>query len=123
RRAQGDSAAGAAADAAADGHVARVQRVASSVLPTPHGELTVHGYRDLLTGAEHVALVSGDPTSAGAVVRLHSECLTGDAFGSLRCDCGAQLDAALAEVARHGGAVVYLRDHEGRGIGLLPKLA
>ncbi|GAA4354200.1 3,4-dihydroxy-2-butanone-4-phosphate synthase [Angustibacter luteus] len=119
RRAQGDE----GSPAAPHGDVQRVRRVASSVLPTRHGELTVHGYRDLVTGAEHVALVSGDPTSPGAVVRLHSECLTGDAFGSLRCDCGAQLDAALGEITRHGGAVVYLRDHEGRGIGLLPKLA
>ena len=106
-----------------DARRAGAARRRPAVLPTRHGELTVHGYRDLVTGAEHVALVSGDPTAPGAVVRLHSECLTGDAFGSLRCDCGAQLDAALAEVARHGGAVVYLRDHEGRGIGLLPKLA
>jgi 3,4-dihydroxy 2-butanone 4-phosphate synthase/GTP cyclohydrolase II len=102
---------------------ARVRREATSVLPTRHGQLTVHGYRDLLSGAEHVALVSGDPTGPDAVARLHSECLTGDAFGSLRCDCGGQLDAALAEVARRGGVVVYLRDHEGRGIGLLAKLA
>ncbi len=82
-----------------------------------------HGYRDLLTGAEHLALVSGDLTAPDAVVRLHSECLTGDVLGSLRCDCGAQLDAALEQVARRGGAVVYLRGHEGRGVGLLAKLA
>jgi 3,4-dihydroxy 2-butanone 4-phosphate synthase/GTP cyclohydrolase II len=102
---------------------ARVRREATSVLPTRHGQLTVHGYRDLVSGVEHVALVSGDPTAPQAVTRMHSECLTGDAFGSLRCDCGGQLDAAMAQVAEHGGTIVYLRDHEGRGIGLLAKLA
>ncbi|MGN6611771.1 MAG: bifunctional 3,4-dihydroxy-2-butanone-4-phosphate synthase/GTP cyclohydrolase II [Angustibacter sp.] len=101
----------------------RVQRVASTTLPTRHGTFVAHGYRDLLTGAEHLALVSGDLTAPDAVVRLHSECLTGDVLGSLRCDCGAQLDAALEQVARRGGAVVYLRGHEGRGVGLLAKLS
>jgi 3,4-dihydroxy 2-butanone 4-phosphate synthase / GTP cyclohydrolase II len=100
----------------------RVRRVATTTLPTRHGTFTAHGFRDLLTGAEHVALVSGRPQSADAVVRLHSECLTGDVLGSLRCDCGAQLDAALAQVAEHGGVVLYLRGHEGRGVGLLAKL-
>jgi 3,4-dihydroxy 2-butanone 4-phosphate synthase/GTP cyclohydrolase II len=100
----------------------RVRRVAETRLPTRHGEFAAYGYRDLLTGAEHLALVSGDPTGPDAVVRVHSECLTGDGLGSLRCDCGPQLDAALAAVARRGGAVVYLRGHEGRGIGLLAKL-
>ena len=101
---------------------ARVHRVATTTLPTVHGTFTAHGYRDLRTGAEHLALVSGDPTSPTAVVRLHSECLTGDALGSLRCDCGTQLQAALAMVAAAGGAVLYLRGHEGRGVGLLSKL-
>ncbi len=101
---------------------ARVHRVATTTLPTVHGTFTAHGYRDLRTGAEHLALVSGDPTGPGAVVRLHSECLTGDALGSLRCDCGSQLQAALAMVAARGGAVLYLRGHEGRGVGLLSKL-
>jgi 3,4-dihydroxy 2-butanone 4-phosphate synthase/GTP cyclohydrolase II len=101
---------------------ARVQRVASTSLPTRHGTFTAHGYRDLLTGAEHLALVSGRPASADAVVRLHSECLTGDVLGSLRCDCGAQLDAALEQVAERGGVVLYLRGHEGRGVWLLAKL-
>jgi 3,4-dihydroxy 2-butanone 4-phosphate synthase/GTP cyclohydrolase II len=102
----------------------RVRRVATTTLPTRQGRFTAVGYRDLLTGAEHVALVSGSP-AAGALVRVHSECLTGDAFGSLRCDCGPQLDAALAAVEADalGGVVVYLRGHEGRGIGLLAKLA
>lgn len=96
----------------------RVERVTTTTLPTRHGRLVAHGYRDLVTGAEHVALTR----PGGSRVRVHSECLTGDAFGSRRCDCGPQLDAALAEVAEHGGAVVYLRGHEGRGVGLLDKL-
>ncbi|GAB3596446.1 bifunctional 3,4-dihydroxy-2-butanone-4-phosphate synthase/GTP cyclohydrolase II [Angustibacter peucedani] len=100
----------------------RVRRAATTTLPTRHGTFTAHGYRDLLTGAEHVALVHGDVRAPDAVVRLHSECLTGDVLGSRRCDCGDQLDAALREVAEHGGTVVYLRGHEGRGVGLLPKL-
>ena len=101
----------------------RVHRVATTALPTAHGTFTAHGYRDLRTGAEHLALVSGDANGPAAVVRLHSECLTGDVLGSLRCDCGAQLQASLAMVAERGGVVVYLRGHEGRGVGLLSKLA
>ena len=101
----------------------RVERVATTSLPTRFGTFTATGYRDLLTGAEHVALSRpGDATDA-PLVRVHSECLTGDGFGSLRCDCGPQLAAALRAVAEEGGAVVYVRGHEGRGIGLLPKLA
>jgi 3,4-dihydroxy 2-butanone 4-phosphate synthase/GTP cyclohydrolase II len=100
----------------------RVQRVAESLLPTRHGDFRAIAYRDLLTGHEHVALVAGTPPAQGALVRVHSECLTGDAFGSSRCDCGPQLDAAMEAVAASGGAVVYLRGHEGRGIGLLAKL-
>ena len=74
-------------------------------------------------GAEHVALVYGDPGTEEVMVRLHSECLTGDVFGSRRCDCGPQLEASMAEVTKNGsGIVVYLRGHEGRGIGLLHKL-
>ncbi|MBO1750420.1 3,4-dihydroxy-2-butanone-4-phosphate synthase [Actinotalea sp. BY-33] len=102
----------------------RVHATGVATLPTRHGHFRVHGYRDLRTGAGHVALVSdgiGVPTTL-PVVRVHSECLTGDAFGSLRCDCGPQLDASLAQAAREGGAVVYLRGHEGRGIGLLSKI-
>jgi 3,4-dihydroxy 2-butanone 4-phosphate synthase/GTP cyclohydrolase II len=103
---------------------ARVQRTGTARLPTRHGDFTVHGYRDLRTGAGHVALVPvGVERPADVpVVRVHSECLTGDAFGSLRCDCGPQLDAALERASREGGAVVYLRGHEGRGIGLLAKI-
>jgi 3,4-dihydroxy 2-butanone 4-phosphate synthase / GTP cyclohydrolase II len=106
----------------------QVQRVATTRLPTVHGTFTAYAYRDLLDGAEHVALVMGDIASEevgddAVLVRLHSECLTGDAFGSLRCDCGPQLRAALDMVAGAGrGVVVYLRGHEGRGIGLAHKL-
>ena len=100
----------------------RVHRVATTTLPTTHGTFTAHGYRDLRTGAEHLALVNGDPDAPTAVVRLHSECLTGDVLGSLRCDCGPQLQASLAKVAERGGVVLYLRGHEGRGVGLLSKL-
>lgn len=96
----------------------RVEAVAVAELPTAHGRFQLLGFRDLRTGAEHVALVR----PGGNLVRVHSECLTGDAFGSARCDCGPQLDAALAEVGVHGGAVVYLRGQEGRGVGLLDKI-
>lgn len=100
----------------------RVERISHAHLPTRHGELRVLGYRDLLTQQEHVALVAGDPPGRGALVRVHSECLTGDSFGSLRCDCGPQLEAALEMVSAESGVVVYLQGHEGRGIGLLAKL-
>lgn len=105
----------------------RVVRAATTRLPTAYGTFTMHGYADAQTGAEHVALVSprsGSRTGSSAVplVRVHSECVTGDAFGSLRCDCGPQLDRSLERVAAEGGAVVYLRGHEGRGVGLLAKL-
>ena len=100
----------------------RVQRVTDSQLPTEHGEFRVVAYRDLQTGHEHVALVAGTPAATGALVRVHSECLTGDVFGSSRCDCGPQLDSAMDRIGRQGGVVVYLRGHEGRGIGLLGKV-
>jgi 3,4-dihydroxy 2-butanone 4-phosphate synthase/GTP cyclohydrolase II len=106
----------------ADAALPRVRRVTEAQLPTRHGTFVAVGYRDLLTGAEHVALHTGDVRAPEAVVRVHSECLTGDTFGSLRCDCGPQLEAALATVAAHGGVVVYLGGHEGRGVGLLSKL-
>ncbi|MEP7036648.1 MAG: GTP cyclohydrolase II, partial [Actinomycetota bacterium] len=101
----------------------RVERLAETVLPTRHGVFRVVGYRDLLTGDDHLALVSpkGLPGRA-PLARLHSECLTGDVFGSQRCDCGAQLERSLERVAAEGGAVVYLRGHEGRGVGLISKL-
>jgi len=101
---------------------ARVVAGASALLPTRHGQLRVTGYRDASTGDAHVALTSPWPDATTPLVRVHSECLTGDSFGSLRCDCGPQLDAALRMICREGGAVVYLRGHEGRGIGLLAKL-
>jgi 3,4-dihydroxy 2-butanone 4-phosphate synthase/GTP cyclohydrolase II len=105
----------------------RVRRTAVTTLPTRFGTFTARGYLDLRTGAAHLALTRTATDGAahatrGVLVRVHSECLTGDAFGSLRCDCGPQLDAALARVADAGGAVVYLGGHEGRGVGLLAKL-
>jgi GTP cyclohydrolase II len=101
----------------------RVERLAETSLPTRHGVFRVVGYRDLLTGDDHLALVSprGLPGRA-PLARLHSECLTGDAFGSERCDCGPQLERSLERVAAEGGIVVYLRGHEGRGVGLISKL-
>jgi 3,4-dihydroxy 2-butanone 4-phosphate synthase/GTP cyclohydrolase II len=107
-------------------HELQVRRVATTALPTEFGAFIAHGYRDAVSGAEHVALVCGDPRLSGGtdvLVRLHSECLTGDVFGSQRCDCGPQLQAAMAAVTAEGaGVVVYLRGHEGRGIGLVDKL-
>ena len=101
----------------------RVERLAETRLPTRHGVFRVVGYRDLLTGDDHLALVSpkGLPGRA-PLARLHSECLTGDVFGSQRCDCGPQLERSLERVAAEGGIVVYLRGHEGRGVGLISKL-
>lgn len=95
-----------------------------TALPTEHGEFRVRAYRDRATGADHVAIIAGDPAAAadGAIVRVHSECLTGEAFGSLKCECGPQLDAALETIQQDGGVVIYLRGHEGRGIGLINKL-
>lgn len=101
---------------------ARVVASGDARLPTRHGEVTIRGFRDARTGEEHVALTAPTPDGAVPIVRVHSECLTGDAFGSQRCDCGPQLDAAIARVANEGGAVVYLRGHEGRGIGILGKV-
>jgi 3,4-dihydroxy 2-butanone 4-phosphate synthase/GTP cyclohydrolase II len=102
----------------------QVQRVAEARIPTAHGVFRAVGYDSLLDGIEHVALVYGEiGDGENLLVRVHSECLTGDVFGSLRCDCGPQLDAALALVAAEGrGVVLYVRGHEGRGIGLLHKL-
>jgi len=101
----------------------RIERLAETRLPTKHGVFRVVGYRDLLTGDDHLALVSpkGLPGRA-PLARLHSECLTGDVFSSQRCDCGAQLERSLERVAAEGGIVVYLRGHEGRGVGLISKL-
>ena len=103
---------------------ALVTRTVETRLPNRHGEWRAVGFRGVTDGAEHVALVLGDlGEGTDVLVRMHSECLTGDAFGSHRCDCGAQLDAAMADIAREGrGVVIYLGGHEGRGIGLLHKL-
>ncbi|GAA4666007.1 bifunctional 3,4-dihydroxy-2-butanone-4-phosphate synthase/GTP cyclohydrolase II [Streptomyces chumphonensis] len=101
-----------------------VTREAVTRLPTAHGPFRAHGYRSTLDGVEHIALVAGElGDGEDVLVRMHSECLTGDIFGSQRCDCGPQLDASLRRVQEEGrGVVVYLRGHEGRGIGLLSKL-
>lgn len=100
-----------------------IRYIASSKLPTPFGEFTMHGFEDTETGKEHVALSMGDIGNGEPVLaRAHSECLTGDALFSLRCDCGFQLEAALRSVSIAGrGVVLYLRQ-EGRGIGLLNKI-
>ncbi|TSB19256.1 GTP cyclohydrolase II [Streptomyces benahoarensis] len=102
---------------------AGVRRLAQARIPTAHGELRCVAYA-AAGGVEHLAFVAGEVSGAAdALVRLHSECATGDLMGSLRCDCGAQLDEALRRVATEGtGAVVYLRGHEGRGIGIAAKL-
>lgn len=104
-------------------HETQVERLAETRLPTEFGEFTALGYRDRISGVEHIALVYGDPDPQDTLVRVHSECLTGDVFGSQRCDCGPQLEAAMADIEAEGsGVVVYLRGQEGRGIGLLHKL-
>jgi 3,4-dihydroxy 2-butanone 4-phosphate synthase/GTP cyclohydrolase II len=102
----------------------QVERVVEARIPTRHGEFTAAGYRSTFDDREHIALVRGDiGDGRDVLVRVHSECLTGDVFGSLRCDCGPQLDSALEAVATEGrGVVLYVRGHEGRGIGLLHKL-
>ncbi|MFJ9690187.1 bifunctional 3,4-dihydroxy-2-butanone-4-phosphate synthase/GTP cyclohydrolase II [Streptomyces bacillaris] len=103
-----------------------VRREATTRLPTQFGDFTAYGYRSTADGVEHVALVHGDVTENGGedvLVRIHSECLTGDIFQSQRCDCGPQLHASMRRITEEGrGVVVYLRGHEGRGIGLLSKL-
>src|SRR6266699_4465330 len=108
-----------------------VTRVVQTTVPNAYGQWRAIGYLNSMDGTEHVAMVFGDVESAGGdgkpapdvLVRMHSECLTGDVFGSQRCDCGTQLNAAMAAIAAEGrGIVVYLRGHEGRGIGLLSKL-
>ena len=101
-----------------------VERVSSCRLPTPFGVFTLYGYRELPSGREQLAVVMGDVADGRDVlVRVHSECMTSEVFGSMRCDCKPQLDDAMRRVAAEGrGVVVYLRGHEGRGIGLLDKL-
>jgi 3,4-dihydroxy 2-butanone 4-phosphate synthase/GTP cyclohydrolase II len=101
-----------------------VKRVAEARVPTEWGDFTAYVYESLLDGEQHLALVSGAVQGEeGVLVRVHSECLTGDALGSLRCDCGTQLQGALKRIAEEGmGVLVYLRGHEGRGIGIAHKL-
>ncbi len=108
-------------------HESQVEQVGRTRLPTEHGTFDARGFRNVVDGSEHLALVHGDLGPPGqrvdVLTRVHSECLTGDVLGSMRCDCGPQLQAALRAIAAEGrGVVVYLRGHEGRGIGLLHKL-
>ena len=98
-----------------------VERVVSVQLPTEYGAFTAIAFRETLTGREHVALVMGE-VGEDVLVRVHSECLTGDVFHSLRCDCGEQLEAALVAIAGEGSGVLLYMAQEGRGIGLLNKL-
>jgi 3,4-dihydroxy 2-butanone 4-phosphate synthase/GTP cyclohydrolase II len=101
-----------------------VERISDARIPTGHGKFTGYAFLSLVDGEQHFALVAGDPAGKeNVLVRVHSECLTGDVFGSQRCDCGPQLEFALQKIAEEGlGVVVYLRGHEGRGIGLAHKL-
>lgn len=99
----------------------RVSLRADATVPTTHGTFRFLAYKDRVTGTDHIAVVSGEPSET-ALVRVHSECLTGEAFGSLKCECGPQLDAALDAIEQDGGIVIYMRGHEGRGIGLINKL-
>jgi 3,4-dihydroxy 2-butanone 4-phosphate synthase/GTP cyclohydrolase II len=105
-------------------HESQVTKVADVDLPTEHGDFRAVGYRSEIDGTEHVALMCGEiGNGEDVLVRVHSECLTGDVFGSLRCDCGPQLHAAMSRVAQEGrGVVLYVKGHEGRGIGLLDKM-
>lgn len=102
----------------------RIRFEAEANVPTTHGKFRLRGYYDLKTTADHVAIISGHPTGENVLVRMHSECITGEAFGSLKCECGPQLDFAMDQIAAdpNGGIVIYLRGQEGRGIGLLNKL-
>ncbi|MCZ9293083.1 bifunctional 3,4-dihydroxy-2-butanone-4-phosphate synthase/GTP cyclohydrolase II [Corynebacterium meitnerae] len=101
-----------------------VERAVTTTLPTAFGVFTAYGYRSLVDGTEHIALVTGNVTDGNDVlVRVHSECLTGDVFASLRCDCGPQLHESMRTIQEAGrGVIIYVRGHEGRGIGLLHKL-
>jgi 3,4-dihydroxy 2-butanone 4-phosphate synthase/GTP cyclohydrolase II len=99
----------------------RVLFEVETTVPTTHGSFRFRAYRDRLTGFDHLAVIAGEPRN-GTLLRVHSECLTGEAFGSLKCECGPQLDAALEAIQEEGGVVIYMRGHEGRGIGLINKL-
>ncbi|MGL5551620.1 MAG: GTP cyclohydrolase II RibA, partial [Plesiomonas shigelloides] len=101
----------------------KLKRVAEAVLPTPWGDFQMIGFEELATGKDHLALVFGDISGDEPVLaRVHSECLTGDALFSLRCDCGFQLHAALTQIAEAGRGVLIYHRQEGRGIGLLNKV-
>ena len=99
----------------------RVTFEVETTIPTSHGSFRFRAYRDRMTGADHLAIISGTPQN-GALIRVHSECLTGEVFESLKCECGPQLDAALDQIQAEGGVVIYMRGHEGQGIGLTNKL-
>ena len=101
-----------------------VRRVAEAVIPTPYGKFNAIGYESTVDHEQHIALVYGEPEGRpNVLVRMHSECLTGDVFASLRCDCGTQLHDAMRQIAAAGeGVIVYIRGHEGRGIGIMHKL-
>lgn len=99
----------------------RVACEVETTVPTEHGTFRMRGYRDHATGADHIAIISGTPATENVLVRVHSECITGEALHSLKCECGPQLDEALRTINREGGVVLYLRGHEGRGIGLVNK--
>lgn len=99
----------------------RVLFEVETTVPTSHGTFRFRAYRDRMTGAAHLAVISGTPVD-GTLVRVHSECLTGEVFHSKKCECGPQLDSALDMIDAQGGIVIYMRGHEGRGIGLVNKL-
>lgn len=99
----------------------RVAFEVETTVPTEFGTFRMRGYRDHATGADHIAIVSGTPAAENALVRVHSECVTGEALHSLKCECGPQLNEALRTINREGGVVLYMRGHEGRGIGLVNK--
>ena len=107
-----------------DDSVQRIRFEAEAMMPSTHGSFKLRGYYDTRTTAEHVAIIAGNPSGENVLVRMHSECITGEAFGSKKCECGPQLDYALDAIASdpEGGVVIYLRGQEGRGIGLLNKL-
>ncbi len=99
-----------------------IEKIAETDLPTPFGEFRVHAYKSMIDDYQHLALVKGDITKGEALVRVHSQCLTGDVFGSLRCDCGQQLEKAMRMISEEGKGVMLYLSQEGRGIGILNKL-
>ncbi|MCH5186442.1 MAG: GTP cyclohydrolase II, partial [Oscillospiraceae bacterium] len=103
-------------------HDVIIKREAKAKLPTKFGDFDIYGYKNIINGEHHIALVMGDVKGENVLCRIHSECLTGDVFGSKRCDCGQQLETALERIGAEGrGVLVYMRQ-EGRGIGLINKL-